>query len=121
MNHADYLEYQADVEDFRQREGLTHLVPGNPEVCEACGGEWDQDHEFCIRCGESSESQGGPWFSKLPCDCCGTTIQGYRELANGFNASDTAVKRYTICTDCAYYAEYGQLDDQTMQEVEATR
>jgi hypothetical protein len=26
----------------------------------------------------------------------------------------------SICSDCAYYAEYGRLDDTTMMEVEAT-
>jgi len=122
MNHADYLKYQADVADFYRREGITHLTACAPPVCEACGGEWDRDVEFCMRCGESSESQRAPWFSKTCCDCCGTSIDGDREHAVGFDVKNpvSLIKMYTICSDCAYYTENGRLDDLTVQGVEVT-
>lgn len=91
MTRADYAEYQRAVADFFEREGIANLSS------------------------TSSES----YFSWRPCQCCGTGLGGDREDANGYNPITKQVQSYEfICTDCIYFAEYGQLDDTTMLEIE---
>ena len=44
---------------------------------------------------------------------------GDREEANGYNPTTHEVQTYELtCIDCIYYAECGELDDKTMQEIE---
>ena len=93
MTKAEYAEYQQAVADFFDHEGIANLSS------------------------TSSES----YFSWRPCRCCGTRLGGDREDANGFNPTTQEIQTYEfICTDCIYYAEYGQLDDRTMLEIENT-
>lgn len=59
------------------------------------------------------------YFSARPCDCCGTPLGGEREDASGYNPTTKQVcGPYAVCVDCVYYAEYGQLDDMTMLDME---
>lgn len=64
------------------------------------------------------------FFSHMPCDCCnrkksaGTryTVTGLTETNHGVGIM--SVETFDICQDCVYFAEYGKLDDATMQEIE---
>jgi len=120
MHYADFADYEQTVHEFHKDHGITHLSAGNPPCCVQCGGSWDSMGNYCLKCGETSESQIEPWFSWTPCDCCGDPQGGNRHHASGWNnRSDT--HWFVICETCAYYAEYGCLDDLAMEEVEATR
>jgi hypothetical protein len=93
MTRAEYAEYQQAVADFFEHEGIANL----------------------------SSTSSEPFFFWRPCQCCGTALGGNREEANGYNPTTQEVQDYDcICTDCIYYAEYGQLDDATMQEIEGS-
>jgi hypothetical protein len=60
-----------------------------------------------------------PFFSWRHCQCCGTHLAGDRYECDGYNGVTDEVEEYDcICGDCVYYAEYGQLDDMTMLEIE---
>ena len=118
MNKTEYAEYEAAVADFFQREGLANLSTGHYQ-CPECKVEFD-DAGICPKCKADRECMNEPYFSWQPCDCCGSHLGGDREFATGYNPTTTEVQEYSICSDCAYYAEYGRLDDTTMMEVEAT-
>ena len=92
MNKQQYADYQAAVAEFMESEGLQNLsiVEGFEE----------------------------PYFSWSPCDCCGSPLGGDRYDCNGYNSDTKEVQEgYSVCVDCVYYAEYGQLDDMTMLEI----
>ena len=88
-NQDDYIEYKGRVNKFFKREGINNLS--------------QQDME--------SES----YFSHNYCDCCSRHLGGDRIDCSGYNSTTKEVQSdYSICVDCYYYAEYGQLDDMTM-------
>jgi hypothetical protein len=89
VTKQEYADYEASVKDFFDREGIQNL-----------------------------SGKGETYFSWRSCECCGTTLGGDREDANGYNPTTKEVQEYSVCTDCIYYAEYGRLDDMTMLEVE---
>jgi hypothetical protein len=94
MNKQEYAEYEASVAEFFESEGLANLSI-------------------------ISEENSEPYFSWIPCDCCGRPEGGDRYDANGYNPTTKEVQDgYAICTDCMYYAEYGRLDDMTMYGIE---
>lgn len=84
-NQTDYEAYKKEVDEFFKREGIENL-----------------------------STEGEPSFSSWSCDCCGGHLAGDRYNASGYNRKENEVYEYTICQDCMYYAEYGQLDDMTM-------
>ena len=86
---ADYKEYQQRVEAFFEREGIANLT-----------------------------SDGESYFSWHDCECCHRDLGGNRYDCTGYNFTDRNIYEYSVCTDCLYYAEYGQLDDQTMLGIE---
>jgi hypothetical protein len=92
MTKAEYAKYESAVAAFMKREGIANLSS-------------DSDSEYS--------------FSWRGCDCCGSDLGGDRIPATGYNRSSKEIQRYTVCSDCIYYAEYGRLDDMTMIEVEA--
>lgn len=98
MNAKQYQEYQESVAHFFKSEGVNNLsVKTDPET------------------GETEE----PYFSASQCDCCGSTLGGDRYNCDGFNPETKEVQDgYEVCTDCVYYAAYGELDDQTMLDIE---
>ena len=97
MNAKEYKEYQQDVDAFFKREGIQNLST-----------KYDEET------GENEES----FFSWYPCECCGSTLGGDREHCDGWNPTLKEVQEYTVCVDCVYYAEYGQLGDMAMLEIE---
>ena len=111
MNKQEYAEYQAAVATFMEREGIRNLSTGHIS-CPECKAEVQEGK--CPTHGLVDE----PFFSWGSCDCCGTSLGGNREHATGYNPTTKEIQEYTICEDCAYYAEYGRLDDTTMAEIE---
>lgn len=91
MTRAEYTAYQERVAEFMAREGIENL---------------------------SSEPDSEAFFSWRACECCGTSLGGNREEATGYNRTTKEVQRYTVCTDCVYYAAYGCLDDETMMSLD---
>lgn len=97
MTKQDYENYKKSVEDFFSDEGLENLS--------AVG-----DENGLIE----------PYFSWCRCDCCKTQTGGDRYYCNGYNPTTKEVQTYSfVCGDCVYYAEYGRLDDQTMELIES--
>jgi len=92
MTKEEYKGYQERVSKFFEREGINNLsLAGGVE-----------------------ES----FFSSRSCDCCGSLLGGDRWPVSGWNAHSKEIYCYDICPDCRYYAEYGQLDDMQMLEME---
>lgn len=89
MTKEEYAKFTAAVEKFFEQEGIENLS--------ATG-----DEEY---------------FSWRACDCCSRNLGGMRQDANGYNAEHQEIFEYSVCVDCLYYAEYGQLDDQTMMDM----
>lgn len=116
MNKKEYAEYEEAVADFSDCEGIDHLSTGHYQ-CPECKVEFEDDGT-CPQCGADRECLNEPYFSWRRCDCCGSSLGGDREFATGWNPITRQVYEYSIFTDCAYYAEYGRLDDTTMLEIE---
>lgn len=63
-------------------------------------------------------TDGDEYFSWSPCHICHRDEGGNRENAMGVIVlTDEVIDIGGICPDCAYYLEYGQLDDMTMMEM----
>ena len=89
-SQKDYDEYKARVESFFEREGINNLtIASNFENCE-------------------------PYFSWENCECCNRHLGGDRYDCSGYNPETDEIYEYSVCVDCLYYNEYGQLDDMTM-------
>jgi len=97
MNKDEYRDYQRAVTRFFEQEGVNNLSA-------------IADDDGTIEPSFSYFSSG--------CDCCGRTLGGNAYQANGFNPTTGEIQEYDeVCEDCIYYAEYGQLDDQTMLDI----
>lgn len=116
MTKEEYEAYQKTVGSFFATEKITNLTSGHIE-CPDCHCEWN-DQDKCPECNESRSCFDEPFFSNRPCDCCKTYLAGNRCHATGYNPEEKQIQEYDVCEDCVYYAEYGQLDDQTMMEIE---
>ena len=54
-------------------------------------------------------------FSGRACDCCERQLGGHRWTAHPYVAgSDNTLDPIRVCDDCAYFEQYGELDDETM-------
>lgn len=94
MTYAEYVRYCERVAEFLAREGLDSLSP----VSDPDTGEWDGDHT-------------------TTCDCCGQYGSCY--VSSGYNPTTKEVQGgYDVCEDCVYYLTYGNLDDDTMLQIE---
>lgn len=95
MTKKEYEEYKLKVEEFFSH-GLNNLSVKTTE-------------------GEAIE----PYFSWSPCRCCGTSIGGDRYDCDGYNGTTKEIEEHDcICDDCVYFAEYGELDNKTMMDIE---
>ena len=94
MNKTEYKQYEKTVTNFFKLEGIANLsqIQDNEGYCE-------------------------PHFSSISCECCSSPLGGNRYDCNGYNPKTGGIQEYTVCTDCVYYAEYGQLDDMTISEI----
>lgn len=93
MNAQEYADYEKEVEEFLKKEGIENLTITGEE----------------------------PSFSWCHCDCCRSSLGGDRYNATTWNPTTNEVQEYSICSDCVYYAEYGELDDQIMMEIEDSK
>lgn len=116
MTKKEYAEYEQRFREFMEGEGIQNLSTGHI-TCPSCDVEWD-DNDKCPECNSDRETCNEPFFSWSPCDCCQSPLGGNREHATGYNPTTKEIQEYTICEDCAYYAEYGRLDDRTMDEMD---
>lgn len=108
MTKEQYRKYRNAVE--HNLAGLSFISTGACKDCDECGLPEDpSDGDLDL----ASE----PHFSWWSCDSCGSTLGGDRHPAHG-RMSDGALLHLSICTDCLYYLNYGQLDDTTMLEME---
>ncbi len=89
MTRKDYTEYQEAVAAFFANEGISNLSATDAESS----------------------------FSWRQCECCGSTLGGDRYECTGYHSTSGDVFEYEVCSDCVYYAEYGQLDDMTMMDM----
>jgi hypothetical protein len=88
----EYQKYKDKVKSFFEKEGIANLT---------------------------ALPDANYYFSKQNCDCCNTLEGGDRIDANGYNPTTKQIQQiYVICKNCEYYAEYGQLDDMIMLEIE---
>lgn len=108
MTKEEYVEYVNSVNDFFKREGIINLSP-------EAGDHADHD---CVICGETV-GYGEGYFSSQPCECCGSYLGGTRYHATGYCPEINQGLCFEVCPDCIYFAEYGQLDDMTMLDMEA--
>jgi hypothetical protein len=117
---ADYAAYESSVAAFMQRNRLHNLSAGYVD-CPECGASDFWQVEQCA-CGADREAWSEASFSWYACDCCGGTLGGDREHCTG--AADNGqggvevLTFESVCSDCVYYAEYGQLDDSTMLRID---
>lgn len=104
--YADYEkrfgEVMADYDGFSSGSWM--------QVCSECPSDADYDDGICYE----AES----YFSWHRCDICDSSLGGSRSDSHAFY--NGALIHLRVCSDCVYYAEYGQLDDQTMLELEAS-
>lgn len=95
MTRKEYAAYEAAVAEFFSH-GLHNLSAKSDEngACE-------------------------PYFSWSPCSVCGQHLGGDRYDCDGYNGETGEVEEHDcVCGDCVYYAEYGRLDDMTMDSLE---
>jgi hypothetical protein len=120
MTKAEYARYEKRVAAFFKDEGITNLSPGKI-VCSNCEAKLHESgccDEKCPNCGADIECMNEPYFSWRPCECCGSTLGGNREVASAYHPESGNCFEYEICQDCIYYASYGRLDDMTMADME---
>lgn len=108
MNKKEYAEYEAAVANFFKKEEINNLS----------GGPIEKTIEICPGCEEEWSEVGHTSFSTNSCECCGSNLAGERYHVTGYHPESKEIYCYDICVDCYYYAEYGQLDDITMMEIE---
>ena len=111
MDKQEYDDYVESFHAFMEKEEINCLSRQTPEDGE--------DLANCLSCNE--EIDHDDHFSWHSCNCCGTTLGGSRIHASGFNPKTQEIQCYSICVDCEYFAEYGQLDDMTMLEIEESK
>lgn len=92
MTRAEYADYEATVAEFFKANGIENL--SRTEECEEA------------------------YVSSHTCECCGDSQQGMRLDASGYNRERDEILSFVICEDCEYFAEYGRLDDTTMDELD---
>ena len=82
----EYAQYKQKVDDFFQTEGIDNLsqITDSDGDCES-------------------------YFSHSACECCKSHLGGDRYDCNGYNTKTKKVYEYSVCTDCVYFAEYGEL------------
>ena len=106
MTISEYKEYQ---ERFNAgMEGITSFSSGRSQSCDECY-NCDCEPDEC-------ECPSEPSFAKDPCEICITCFGGDSYDAHGL--IDGNIVHIQVCEDCLYYAEYGRLDDTTMESME---
>lgn len=135
-------EFQARV--AHNLKGLefvsTGACPGCAECglaardCPECDGTGRQESGAdCLKCkGEGKlecsehdrELAGEASFSWSECECCGSSLGGDRHPAHGWlkrEGQPRLLLHFSVCSDCLFFLNYGQLDDMSMMAIEASK
>lgn len=136
MTQQEYREYQETVESFFTRDGINNLSQVDSEEesyfswssCDCCGSSLGGDRYHCN--GFKPTTPEDVSIEKV-CNLLWSTILLIVSIRfNRKNFDDCLrsvfhyqislgdVFEYEVCVDCLYYAEYGQLDDMTMLDIE---
>ncbi len=105
-------EYVARFKSFMTRNRYAALEYGNecPDCEILMTGETPEGKTRCTECGHiHEEADDSPFISSNPCNVCGDTLQGYREIFYAYMHDDSKPQRVRLCEDCAYYANYGDV------------
>lgn len=116
MTRKEYQDYEERVRIFFTSTGIQNLTAGLLS-CPDCLIPWNEEDQ-CPDCGMDRDAAEESYFSWSSCDCCGTSLGGNRVDATGYNPTTEEILEFTVCEDCIYYAEYGCLDDMTMDNLE---
>lgn len=111
MTKQEYEEYEQNVKNTL--EGLQYISSGPCPGCDECL-ECDNPDDPSM---EWYDLAGEPHFSWSGCEICGSSLGGNRYSAHAVDKNNNII-HFDVCVDCYYYIEYGQLDDQTMSEIE---
>jgi hypothetical protein len=112
MTAAKYAAYEASVE--HNLKHLDFVSTGACRGCRECGlKEVCNDQEL--------DAASEPYFSRSDCEACGSILAGDRHPVHGKRIDDHSLEHLAVCTDCMYYITYGQLDDETMMEIEKSK
>ena len=87
----DYAEYEERVKIFKESEHYYY--------------HYDKDENV------------DAYFSSTSCECCHRNLGGDRYDIMVRSTNDHKDLEYSVCWDCYYYLEYGQLDDMTMLDL----
>ena len=68
-------------------------------------------------CGKCEPCEHTHEFSSYNCELCGTPLAGNRYPVVRIHPLEENLF-YAVCPDCVYFIEYGQLDDQSMSEID---
>jgi hypothetical protein len=97
MNSKEYSEYKQKVARFFAQEEIDDIT-------------YDHRHDS---------------FSWWPCDCCKRQLGGTRYHVLGYSRTNKRLYEfspypidYSVCTDCLYYSEYGELPDDLISIME---
>lgn len=93
---GDYEEFRFRFQEFMSREGIRSFSDLTDEA-----GNTVRDE-----------------FSKSPCECCRRPLAGERTNVGAWQSETRQILTFWVCQDCEYFAEYGQLDDTTMMDIE---
>lgn len=131
MNKRGYEQYEKTIAEFFEREGIDLLLdkPSEDTCCPECYSTniritlndfyeiscRDCQHEYDPT---STEGCIEPYFSWYYCDVCQRPEGGDRYSMIGYSPATEQIQGYSVCVDCNYYVEYGQLDDMTMLDIE---
>lgn len=91
MTQEQYAAYEATVAAFFTTQGVNSL---------------------------SASTDIHPFFAASPCECCRTTLAGDRWDALAYHPATKTTIGYSVCYDCLYYVEHGELDDMTMLDMD---
>lgn len=103
----------AQSETFADRfttgmDGIEHFSSGSwLAECRQCPSDVDYEDGVCY--------DAEPYFSWARCEICGTTLGGDREDCHG--VYDGGLIHLHVCSDCVYFAAYGNLPDASEKTV----
>lgn len=63
------------------------------------------------------DERSAGFMTSLPCDICGNDVDGEKVRAHAWDETGALI-HLNVCNDCVHFEQFGQLDDQTMAEVE---
>lgn len=67
---------------------------------------------------ENMTTESEPYCSSHGCDVCGDSLQQMLYDAHAFHPKTNDILDFQVCEDCAYYIEYGRLNDEIMDQLD---